>query len=107
MSNPAQFARRRPFLIVCVVLAAIAVAWIIWRVAFYTAPPQYLSAPVTRADMEETVLATGTLHPVEQVAVGAQVNGQIRSIPVKLGDHVKRGRRSTVRAPSAIRSRHC
>jgi macrolide-specific efflux system membrane fusion protein len=54
-------------------------------------PQQYLTAAATRANMEETVLATGTIHPVEQVAIGAQVNGQIQSINVKLGDKVKRG----------------
>jgi macrolide-specific efflux system membrane fusion protein len=46
-------------------------------------PQQYLTAAATRANMEETVLATGTIHPVEQVAIGAQVNGQIQSINVK------------------------
>lgn len=91
MSNPVQFARRRPWLAACVVVAVLLLALLAWRAARGPAPAQYLSAEVRRADMEQTVLATGTLHPIEQVAIGAQVNGQIKSIPVKLGDHVKRG----------------
>lgn len=91
MSNPVQFARRRPWLAACVVVAALVLALIAWRAAQGPVPQQYLSAAATYADLEETVLATGTLHPVEQVAIGAQVNGQIKSIPVRLGQHVKRG----------------
>lgn len=51
----------------------------------------YLTAPVTRADIAETVLASGTITPIKQVNVGAQVNGQLKSIKVKLGDQVKKG----------------
>jgi macrolide-specific efflux system membrane fusion protein len=91
MSNPVQFARRKPLLTSCAFVAAFVLAFVAWRIFFQVAPPQYLSAAVERVNMEETVLATGTLHPVEQVAIGAQVSGQIKSIPVKLGEHVKRG----------------
>jgi macrolide-specific efflux system membrane fusion protein len=91
MSNPVQFARRRPFVASFIVVAVVALALLVWRLGFYTPPRQYLTAVATRTNMEETVLATGTLHPIEQVAIGAQVSGQIKSIRVKLGDRVKRG----------------
>ncbi|UWF47457.1 macrolide transporter subunit MacA [Pseudomonas sp. N3-W] len=63
---------------------------------FYTvqAPaeaPQYLSARVERADIENAVLATGLLEGIKQVDVGAQVSGQMKSLKVKLGDKVKKG----------------
>src|SRR5471032_1896443 len=63
---------------------------------FYTvqAPaeaPQYLSARVERADIENAVLANGLLEGVKQVDVGAQVSGQLKSLKVKVGDKVKKG----------------
>ncbi len=48
--------------------------------------PQYLSAPVSRGDLENAVLATGALQAFRQVDVGAQVSGQLKSLKVKLGD---------------------
>ena len=53
------------------------------------APPD--SVLVTRADIEETVLANGTLEAKELVSVGAQISGQIESLRVELGDHVEKG----------------
>ncbi len=50
--------------------------------------PQYLTAKVERATLENTVLATGTLQAFKQVDVGAQVSGQLKSLKVKLGDKV-------------------
>lgn len=50
-----------------------------------------MTAPVTRGDVEETVLATGTLKPSKLVAVGAQASGRITVVKVRLGDRVKAG----------------
>ncbi|MDR1528998.1 MAG: macrolide transporter subunit MacA [Burkholderiales bacterium] len=62
------------------------------RALFFTpSSPSYLTVPVTREDIEELVLATGALEPIKQVNVGAQVNGQLKSLKVKLGDRVKKG----------------
>ncbi|MEZ7195361.1 efflux RND transporter periplasmic adaptor subunit [Pseudodesulfovibrio karagichevae] len=59
---------------------------------FPTAQPmQYLTSPVTRGDVQETVLATGTLTAFKQVSVGAQASGQVKSLKVELGDAVKEG----------------
>ncbi|WP_206995540.1 macrolide transporter subunit MacA [Trinickia mobilis] len=52
--------------------------------------PQYLSATVSRADLEDAVLASGTLQAFKQVDVGAQVSGQLKSLKVQLGDTVKK-----------------
>lgn len=54
-------------------------------------PPRLATAPVVLSDLEETVLATGTLEAFEQVSVGAQASGQIKSLKVALGDQVKQG----------------
>jgi macrolide-specific efflux system membrane fusion protein len=53
--------------------------------------PAYLTASVTRSNLESTVMATGTLQAHQQVDVGAQVSGQLKSLKVKLGDHVQKG----------------
>lgn len=55
------------------------------------APPALITAPVQRADIEDTVLANGTLQAYKQVSVGAQVSGQVKSLKVALGDMVKKG----------------
>ncbi|CUX44561.1 efflux RND transporter periplasmic adaptor subunit [Agrobacterium genomosp. 13] len=64
-----------------------------WLSSQYTraATPGYITAPVTRGDIEQTVLATGTLKPVRLVAVGAQASGRITAVRVALGDTVKAG----------------
>lgn len=52
---------------------------------------QYLTADVSVGDIENTVLATGTLQAQQLVSVGAQVSGQVKKMYVKLGDEVKQG----------------
>ncbi|MDR6710990.1 macrolide-specific efflux system membrane fusion protein [Pseudomonas hunanensis] len=53
--------------------------------------PQYITATVERGDIENAVLATGTLEGIRQVDVGAQVSGQLKTLKVKLGDKVTEG----------------
>lgn len=50
-----------------------------------------LTAEVRKADIEQTVIATGTLEAFKQVSVGAQVSGQITRLHVDFGDQVKQG----------------
>ncbi len=52
---------------------------------------QYITAEVSTGDIENTVLATGTLQAQQLVSVGAQVSGQVKKMYVKLGDEVKQG----------------
>lgn len=54
-------------------------------------PLEYMTIRPLRGDVVETVLATGTLVGRNEVEVGAQVNGQIQKLYVKLGDKVKKG----------------
>lgn len=53
--------------------------------------PEYVTAPVRKGDIENSVLATGRIDAIERVNVGAQVSGQVKSLKVKLGDHVTKG----------------
>lgn len=63
------------------------------RLAFFpaAAAPNYLSATAVRHDIQDTVLASGTIKAYKQVSVGAQASGQIKSLKVALGDQVKKG----------------
>ncbi|MCF1502596.1 efflux RND transporter periplasmic adaptor subunit [Afifella sp. H1R] len=58
---------------------------------FTEEPPEIMTSPVTRGDIEKTVLATGILKPAKLVAVGAQVSGRVTSLDVSVGDSVKEG----------------
>jgi macrolide-specific efflux system membrane fusion protein len=53
--------------------------------------PALATSPVVVGDIENTVVATGSLEASEMVSVGAQVSGQIKSLKVALGDRVKAG----------------
>ncbi|MDI6539969.1 efflux RND transporter periplasmic adaptor subunit [Pantoea ananatis] len=53
--------------------------------------PEYVTAPVRKGDIENSVLATGRIDAIERVNVGAQVSGQVKSLKVKLGDYVMKG----------------
>lgn len=50
-----------------------------------------VTAPVMRGDVEEAVLASGTLKPAKLVAVGAQASGRITRVAVSLGQKVAAG----------------
>lgn len=51
----------------------------------------YITSPVTKGNVEKTVLADGSISAFKQVSVGAQVSGQIKKLYVELGDEVKQG----------------
>jgi macrolide-specific efflux system membrane fusion protein len=86
------------------ILAAIAVVvvLVIVRGMVFSKPkgPRYLTAPVATADIEQTVLASGTLEPRDLVEVGAQASGQVKSLNVALGQQVRKGEVIAVIDPS-------
>lgn len=51
----------------------------------------FLTAPITVGDLDQTVMAVGRLQPKELVNVGAQVTGQVKRLYVVLGQRVKVG----------------
>lgn len=63
------------------------------RQHYFTPPPapQVITAPVTRQDLEDTVLATGSIQAIQQVDIGAQASGQIRKLHVELGQSIHKG----------------
>lgn len=89
--NPFTTLRRRPgpaLMIAALLLIAGVVAW---RMLQPAPPPALATAVASVSDLDQTVLATGTLEASRQVSVGAQASGQIRSLKVALGETVKAG----------------
>ncbi|UFA60963.1 Macrolide transporter periplasmic adaptor protein MacA [Yersinia pseudotuberculosis] len=52
--------------------------------------PSYITAVAEIRDLEQTVLADGTIKAQKQVTVGAQVSGQIKALHVTLGQQVEK-----------------
>lgn len=76
--------------IVLVVLAGAGIgAWL--TLGARQAPEPPATAPVERGDVEQTVLASGTLQASSVTSVGAPVSGRIETLHVKLGDTVEKG----------------
>lgn len=75
------------------------VAFLLLLAGIYAARSQWakdpssslVTAPVMRGDVEEAVLASGTLKPAKLVAVGAQASGRITRVAVSLGQKVIAG----------------
>src|SRR5580704_9353523 len=55
------------------------------------APARFTTVPVAVGDVLENVQATGTVQPLLQVNVGAQVNGRVTEVLVDYNSVVKKG----------------
>jgi macrolide-specific efflux system membrane fusion protein len=53
--------------------------------------PQYLTAVAKMGDVEDAVLATGSLTPADVINVGAETSGRVQVMRVALGDFVHEG----------------
>ncbi|WP_414062360.1 efflux RND transporter periplasmic adaptor subunit [Rahnella inusitata] len=74
-----------------VILCAVsATAYFIFNQQHHSSPAGVL-AKITRGDIQTTVITTGTLKPIRQVSIGAQVNGQLKKLYVHQGDRVNKG----------------
>ncbi|MBA1272961.1 efflux RND transporter periplasmic adaptor subunit [Stutzerimonas azotifigens] len=83
----------RTRLLFAVALALVAGGGYFAYATFYPSSTQsrLLTADVSPRNIEQSVIATGTLEAFEQVSVGAQVSGQIKTLAVAIGDPVKKG----------------
>jgi HlyD family secretion protein len=75
--------------IVVAAIAIIAVSWI------YGVPlvlgPVVIPVPVVRADLVQTLVASGHVETPFRVTVSSQISGIVKMIPVAVGDRVKAG----------------
>ena len=109
---------RKRLILAAVTLVGLLVVWLMFLRP--PAKPELVTAQARTGDIEEVVLATGVLEPLELVRVGAQASGRIEHLAVKIGDTVEAGqlvakidsqtRRNTLRGREAalanIRSLH-
>lgn len=72
-------------------IAALAIAGLAWFMWGRVEGVQYETATVRRGDLTVTVTATGTLEPTNQVEVGIEVSGTIRTVEVDANDRVEVG----------------
>lgn len=84
--------RIRRIVAILLVLAAAAAAFLIYRANTRAAEgPRYATQPAVRGNLVETVSATGTLAPVNEVTVGSEVSGTIKTVEVDYNDRVTLG----------------
>lgn len=76
-----------------ILTAAILIGLLIVWLVFLRPPakPELVTAQARTGDLEEVVLATGVLEPLELVRVGAQASGRLERLAVKIGDVVEAG----------------
>ena len=67
-------------------------AGVVWRIQTRPPPqPKYVLSPITQGDIVESVQSTGTVQPLTQVQVGAQISGRIARVFVDFNSIVKKG----------------
>ncbi|EFO1630739.1 efflux RND transporter periplasmic adaptor subunit [Escherichia coli] len=77
--------------IICTLTLLIIIITVLFTFLRSSDVPEYITAPVRKGDIENSVLATGRIDAIERVNVGAQVSGQLKLLKVKQGDHVTKG----------------
>jgi len=87
-----RFARLKAWLLWVLLAIGTAVAVALWWTASGTGEsPQYVTEPVKRGDLIVIVSATGTLAPTNQVDVGSELSGIIKTVEVDYDDRVRVG----------------
>jgi HlyD family secretion protein len=72
-------------------LAALLAAALLARVCGGDAAPVYETEAARRGELVVSVTATGTLQPINQVDIGSELSGTMRSVEVDFNDPVRRG----------------
>ncbi|MDP8995733.1 MAG: biotin/lipoyl-binding protein, partial [Pseudomonadota bacterium] len=80
------------YVVVIGVLVALAFAgWWYYQKTHSKQTLKMTTEAVKIADIQDTILANGTLKPNKMVAVGAQLSGRLISLEVSVGQRVKQG----------------
>jgi HlyD family secretion protein len=66
---------------------------------------QYKTDEVERGDLIVTVTATGTLEPVNQVEVGSEISGIVKTVAVDFNDRIKQGQVLTMLDTDQLQAR--
>lgn len=86
------FARHRRTLVIAAILILAAGGAAYWWLARQNAGTvEYRTAAVGRGDLTVTVSATGTVQPINEVEIGSELSGVVRSVEVDFNDRVSAG----------------
>ncbi|HEY0920579.1 efflux RND transporter periplasmic adaptor subunit [Devosia sp.] len=94
LAEESRRARRRRIAAWSIGVAGVAVlaliGWWWWSAGQQRASAHYVTEPVARADILETVVATGTLEPTGKAEVSSAISGTIATVDVEANDRVSR-----------------
>ena len=90
-SAPRSFLKKRIVWLVCAAVLVILAGAVIVYASTGKSQVRYRTAEVKKGDLTVTVTATGNLQPVEQVEVGTEVSGTIKTVLVDYNSRVKQG----------------
>lgn len=88
---PSRFAHLRPYLVAGVVLALLIAVLLIWKGKRANRQPGYQTQEVRQGNLVVSVSATGTLESTNQVDVGSEISGTIKTVEVDYNSLVKKG----------------
>ncbi|MCV9999400.1 efflux RND transporter periplasmic adaptor subunit [Pararhizobium sp. YC-54] len=80
---------RKRLILAAATLFGLLVVWLLFLRP--PAKPELVTAQARTGDIDEVVLATGVLEPLELVRVGAQASGRVERLAVEIGDVVEVG----------------
>jgi len=83
--------KRNRRLMIGLAIAAVVVIGLILRAGGKKDAVRYVTQPAKRGNLVVTVSATGTLDPINEVDVGIEVSGTIKTVGVDYNDEVKVG----------------
>jgi HlyD family secretion protein len=90
-SNQGDYLHRIKWIVLAVLALATLLTWQHVHDESQQASTRYVTACIERGDLTVTVSATGSLQPVNQVDVGSEISGTLRSVEVDFNDAVKKG----------------
>jgi len=90
-ASPVGTRRLKRWLIWFGLILLIAASVLKWGTHTTTVAVRYKTQPVQMGNMTITVNATGSLEPTNQVDVGSEQSGTIKTVEVDYNDHVKKG----------------
>lgn len=83
---------KRSLVVVLTLALVLGGGWWGWQAVYGdSGPTAPVTATVTRATVERSVLATGVIEASQLVSVGARVSGQVETLAVELGQLVQKG----------------
>ena len=104
-----MFSRLKPYLFGGALLLAMLAALLTWNNRSAGNQVHYLTQEATHGSITVTVSATGTLQPTNQVDVGSEISGTIKTVEVNYNDRITQGqilaRIDTARLESEFKQR--